>query len=301
MSPRDRRYRFHAYTGHASGPVFTAVAGLFVAFLAGGLFFSGCTRAEGPHDVFDPHPDRRRTADGRWRLHDPERPQPPRSDPVPIEHLERSSQPPPGARVLFDGTSLAAWKPGKWKLEGGWVEIAPGSGSLETKQGFGSCRLHLEWWTPPSSERRGQNRGNSGVFLMGRYEIQILDTYEPATYADGMAGALYGVRPPRSNALRPAGQWQTYDIEFRRPVFAEDGTLLEPARVTLDVNGVRVHEDAAFDGVTSHRRRAGYKPHSASEPLVLQDHDEVVRFRNIWLLPLEDASSAQAYSPARQP
>ena len=286
------RYQLNRYSG-ARGVQLMAVLCLL-------LHVAACSTPEGPYDAHNPHPDRRRTADGSWHLHDRTRPHPPRAEPNSQQDLAIRGRPPPEAVVLFDGRSLDRWKSSKWKVAEGFLEIVPGTGDLETRETFGSCHLHLEWWTPPEANQDGQNRGNSGVFLMSRYEIQILDTFDAGTYADGVAGALYGVRPPDFNALRPAGEWQSYDIEFRRPVFTPEGRLIEPARVTVRVNGVLVHENAAFDGSTSHSRRAGYRAHPDRLPLVLQDHNEVVRFRNIWLLPLPDATPAKSTSPAQQ-
>jgi hypothetical protein len=162
-----------------------------------------------------------------------------------------------------------------------------GTGSLRTARSFGDIQLHIEWRaaTPPTAS--GQNRSNSGVFLMGRYEVQVLDSYQNETYADGQAAALYGQRPPLVNASRPPGEWQTYDIVFRRPRFAADGRVLEPARITLLHNGVLVHDAVAFTGATAHMRAASYEAHEDRLPISLQDHGDPVRFRNIWVRELE--------------
>ncbi len=220
-----------------------------------------------------------------WPIHAPDRPLPPVVAPAPFQ----PAPPPPGAIILFDGHDLSAWRPTRWTLRDGTLEVTPKAGNLVSRAAFGSCRLHVEWWTPPGPGLKdGQNRGNSGIFLMGLYEVQVLDTHENRTYADGMAGAIYGQHPPTANPIRPPGQWQSYDLEFRRPKFRADGTLLRPATVTLDFNGVRVQDRAILTGPTAHRKNPPYAPHPDALPLVLQDHRETVRFRNLWLVPLED-------------
>ena len=159
-----------------------------------------------------------------------------------------------------------------------------GSGSMQTKQEFGDCQLHLEWASPGKAESNSQGRGNSGVFLMGRYEVQILDSFENESYADGQAAALYGQFPPLVNASRGPGEWQSYDIVFEAPRF--DGEeLASPARVTVFHNGIVVHHGQAMIGATTHRAVAQYSPHGPG-PIQLQDHGNPVRFRNVWVRPL---------------
>jgi hypothetical protein len=227
-----------------------------------------------------------------WPVHSMDRPRPPVVDPG----AEGPPVPPPSdATVLFDGTSLSAWRlqdgtPAKWTIRDGYTEVAPGTGSIVTKQTFGDVQLHIEWATPVPARGEGQERGNSGVFLMGLYEIQVLDSYRNDTYADGQAAALYGQTPPLVNASRPPGQWQTYEIVFRRPRFAADGSVREPARATVFHNGVLVHENAVIMGRTAHARPARYEPHADRLPLMLQDHGDPVRFRNIWVRELRDAT-----------
>jgi len=224
-----------------------------------------------------------------WKFNDPERPAPPLAEPKPDAELAAAARPPAGATVLFDGRDLSRWKPSQWKVENGILEIAPKSGWLISKEPFGSCRLHLEWQTPAVPPLKdGQNRGNSGIFLMGEYEVQVLDTHQNKTYADGMAGAVYGQYPPKVNPIRPPGQWQYYDIEFHRPVFDGNGALVRPARVTVDFNGVRVQDNVELLGPTNPPGRRPYKAHPDKLPLKIQDHKEVVRFRNIWIQPIED-------------
>ncbi len=201
--------------------------------------------------------------------------------------------PPSDAVVLFDGKSAAAWQtdsgaPVKWTLRGGYLEVAPGAGTIRTRRSFGSVQLHVEWASPVPAEGESQERGNSGVFLMGRYEIQVLDTYHNLTYADGMAGAVYGQTPPLVNASRAPGQWQTYDMVFHRPRFDARGNVTRPARVTVLHNGVLVQDNTAITGWTVHGEIAKYQPHADRLPLALQDHGRKVRYRNIWLRELAD-------------
>jgi hypothetical protein len=186
--------------------------------------------------------------------------------------------------VLFDGTDLTRWTAAKrpWNVVGGYLEVTPDAGDLRTIDSFGDVQLHIEWAAPQESRGSGQNRGNSGVFLQGRYEVQVLDSYENLTYADGQAGAIYGQFPPLVNPARAAGQWQTYDIAFEGPRFEGD-RLVKPAYLTVFFNGVLVHAHRALLGPTVHRALPRYVPQPAEGPLVLQDHGERVRYRNIWI------------------
>lgn len=223
-----------------------------------------------------------------WPQHSMERPKPP-VQVAPAQQLPVA--PPPGALVLFDGRDLGWWQkadgsPAGWRLVDGAMEVVAGAGGIRTRVGFGDLRLHVEWASPVPPVGEGQDRGNSGVFLMETYEVQVLDSYRSDTYADGQAGAIYGQFPPRVNVSRPPGEWQSYDIEFRRPRFDSTGVLLSPARMTVRHNGVLVHDDVALLGPTSHRVRAPYARHSDELPISLQDHDHKVRFRNIWVQPL---------------
>lgn len=240
--------------------------------------------------VFNQHPDVTRIADGTWQVHDMSRPWPPSATPKPWAELEQGTKPPSGARILFDGSTLDAWDvPQPWVIQQSVLQVRPVNTSLSSKDSFGSCHLHLEWRTPPESTKKsGQDRGNSGVFLMSTYEIQVLVTYENKTYPDGMAAALYGVKPPDFNALRPTGEWQCYDIWFKRPVFDDSGKMTSPACVTVMVNGVIVQKNVPFDGPSSHKKRRPYQKHADARPLMLQNHNEVVEFRNIWIQPLPD-------------
>lgn len=225
-----------------------------------------------------------------WPIHSTQRPQPPVVRPGGMSSIF----PPSDAIVLFDGRSLAAWrsegdttKPAGWTVRQGYMEVAPGTGGIQTRRGFGDVQLHLEFATPETVRGSGQDRANSGVFLMGRYEVQILDSYGNVTYPDGQAAALYGQRPPTVNASRPPGAWQTYDIIFHRPRFDRGGRVTESARVTVIHNGVLVQDDVELSGPTAHQARPPYEAHPARLPIGLQDHGAPIRFRNIWVRDLE--------------
>ncbi len=227
-----------------------------------------------------------------YRVHDCDRPSPRVVTPGTESTPTQPGQPPSDATVLFGGTDLSEWtdangNPAGWKVESGFMEVVPGSGSIRTRKEFGDCQLHVEWASPAEVENESQGRGNSGVFLMGRYEIQVLDSYNNPTYADGSAGAIYGQFPPLVNASRPPGEWQTYDIIWLAPRF-EGNSLIRPAYVTVLHNGVLVHHCKQLLGPTSHRTTPCYTPHPHEGPLVLQDHGNKVRFRNIWYRDLND-------------
>jgi hypothetical protein len=194
---------------------------------------------------------------------------------------------------LFDGSNLDEWKstgggPAKWKVADGYLETKPGTGPIETKRKFGDIQLHVEWAAPDPPAGVGQDRGNSGVFLMGQFEIQVLDSYRADTYADGQAGAIYGQYPPLFNASRPPGEWQTYDIAFRRPRFDPAGTLREPARITVIHNGILVQNNEEPIGPTSWLKALPYTDQGDRGPIALQDHDHPVRYRSIWLRELPE-------------
>lgn len=237
----------------------------------------------------DPQPgyrDTPRLPDG-WRVHDADRPRPMVVDPGPA----RDPVPPPAdAIVLFDGRDLAAWRgrdgEARWEIVGGAMRVN-GTGDIETIAEFGDCQVHVEWMAPVPPRGDSQGRGNSGIFLCGRYEVQILDSFANPTYADGQAGALYGQQPPLVNACRPPGEWQTYDILFVAPRFDASGALLSPARITVLHNGIVVQLDEPLLGQTAHRAVARYEPHPPTGPIRLQDHGDPVRFRNIWVRPLQ--------------
>lgn len=226
----------------------------------------------------------------RWKAHDMSRPKPTVVTPLP--QIQQSS-PPQNAVVLFDGNDLSQWTSGdgrdaKWKVQDGYMEVVSGAGTIRTKARFGDVLVHIEWRTPSPATGKGQGRANSGVFLMGLYEVQVLDSYQADTYADGQAGSIYGQYPPRVNASRAPGEWQSFDISFRRPRFGEDGKLQEPARMSVVHNGVLIQNNEELLGPTSWLKYLPYKAHADALPIELQDHGAPVRFRNIWALPLPE-------------
>jgi len=230
-----------------------------------------------------------------WPQHDLARPMAPVIDPGTASTPEQPGRPPSDAVVLFDGKDLSKWVSEKtggaaaWKVANGYMEVVKGTGGIKTAQGFGDCQLHVEWMSPDPPVGESQDRGNSGVFLLGIYEVQVLDSYQSKTYADGQAGSLYGQYPPLVNALRKPGEWQVYDIVFEGPRFDPEGKLLKPARATVFMNGVLVQNAQELLGPTTNKMRAPYKAHAEKLPIGLQDHSHPVRFRNIWVreLPAE--------------
>lgn len=197
--------------------------------------------------------------------------------------------PPSDAIVLFDGTNLDAWKGGdKWKIADGIATIS--GGGIETKQKFGDMQLHIEWASPelstykdPKKLPSGQGRGNSGVYIMGKYEVQILDSYENKTYFDGQAASVYKQHPPLVNVSRKPGEWQSYDIIFKAPKFGDDGKVTKPATITVLHNGVLVQDHFELEGGTSYIEAPKYTKHADKLPISLQNHGNPVRFRNIWV------------------
>ncbi len=227
--------------------------------------------------------------DPNWTDHDRNRPLPPVVSPATASTQEQPGKPPADATVLFDGKDLSQWvgmdgSPTKWITRDGYMECVKGSGYIRTLQNFGDCQLHVEWAAPVPAEGQGQGRGNSGVFLgLNRYEIQVLDSYQNATYADGSAGSIYGQYPPLANVCRPPGQWQTYDIIYTAPRFDAAGKLLSPVRLTVFHNGVLIQNNVELTGPTDWIDRPPYQPHPQKQPIALQDHGNPVRFRNIWV------------------
>jgi Domain of Unknown Function (DUF1080) len=223
----------------------------------------------------------------QWKRNDRNRPMPTVIDPGTPSTEAAAGKPPSDAVVLFDGKDLAKWSqedgsPAKWKVEDGYFEVVPKTGYIYTRQAFGDCQLHVEFREPSPPRGQDQDRGNSGVFLMGLYEIQVLDSYQNKTYADGIAGAVYGQYPPLVNDARPPGQWQTYDIVFHGPRFDADGKLTRKARVTVLQNGVLVQDNVEILGTTS-TEKPEYEKQPDKLPLALQDHNHPVRYRNIWV------------------
>lgn len=238
-----------------------------------------------------------------WRQHSVQRPKP-----KVVEPGESSVGvvAPKDAVVLFDGGNLDAWtsrdgKPAPWNLVDGAIEAAPGKGAIRTKQSFGDIQLHIEWASPNPPKGKGQGRGNSGIFLMGGFEVQVLDSFESETYADGMAGALYGQYPPLYNASKPPGEWQSYDIAFRTPRFDDQGELLEPARVTVFHNGALIQNNEVLVGRTSWIEAMPFEKGVERGPIELQDHRHPTRYRNIWLreLPERPAPTEEQKGPGK--
>lgn len=228
-----------------------------------------------------------------WAIHDMNRPQPPRVEPGTFSTQEKPGTPPSDAVVLFDGTdaAIANWisdkngEPTKWVVKDATLQCVPGSGYVRSKDEFGDCQLHIEWSAPSEVHGDSQGRGNSGVFLMGQVEVQVLDNYNNPTYADGFAGSVYGVNPPMANALRKPGEWQVYDIIFRRPIY-KDGKLLDAGYLTVYCNGVLLQDHTPLQGGGGHKARTKDRPFPEKGPLKLQDHGNPVRYRNVWYRPL---------------
>ena len=236
------------------------------------------------------------TSSGRWMVHDEDRPAPPLLTPGVCGAPEPQAKPPSDAIVLFDGKDLANWAddkgaPSKWVIRDGYMESVKGAGYARTKQQFGSCQVHVEFATPSVVSGTGQGRGNSGVFLQGMYEVQVLDSYENKTYPDGQCGALYGRAVPLVNACCKPGQWQTYDIIYHRPLFDQAGKVTKKAVFTVLQNGVLIQDGVELQGGTGWNGPhavTDYVPHGDKGPLMLQDHNNPVRYRNIWIRELKD-------------
>lgn len=216
-------------------------------------------------------------------------------EPAVVTPGEKPGDPPSDATILFDGTDLSAWEGAeRWKIEDGAAIV--GGGPIKTKQSFGDCQLHIEWASPTPARGRGQGRGNSGVFLMDTYELQVLDSYENETYFDGQAGAIYKQSPPMVNAMRPPGEWNVYDVLWTAPRF-KDGKLESPAYITAFHNGVVIHNHFELKGGTYWYEPASYQPHEAKRPISLQDHGNPVRFRNIWVREFAQLHGEQSEEP----
>jgi hypothetical protein len=226
----------------------------------------------------------------KWRVHDIDRVHPKQVAPGTESSQAQAGKAPSDAIVLFDGHDLSKWdavKNGKiaapgWKVENGYMEVVAGAGMLLSKEKFGTAQYHVEWTSPTEIKGNSQGRGNSGFFLMDKYEIQVLDSWNNLTYADGQASAIYGQWPPLVNAARKPGEWQTYDIVFEAPQFSGD-KVVRPAYVTVLHNGVLTHNHQELIGRTIHRAVGKYEAHQPEEPVSLQDHGDKVRYRNIWV------------------
>ena len=228
-----------------------------------------------------------------WAVHDYNRPQPPRVEPG----INKDGVP-SDAIVLFSGADLKEnWLatkdpkgPARWDVvDGNILQCKPGTGDIITKEQFGDCQLHIEWAAPKEVKGNSQGRGNSGVFFMGRTEVQVLDNFNNPTYADGFAGSVYGVNPPMANALRAPGQFNVYDIVFRRPIF-KDGKEIDPGRLTVFCNGVLLQDATPLEGGGGHKGRSKPRAFPEKGPLKLQDHGNTTQFRNIWIRPLPPRS-----------
>ncbi len=235
-----------------------------------------------------------------WRIHSWERPRPPVVESATASTQEEPGRPPSDAIVLFDGGNLSKWvsqdgSEPKWNLEKNYVETVQGAGYIRTIQGFGDCQLHLEFMTPSPPQGQSQGRGNSGVFLMGIYEVQVLDSYKNKTYADGQCSSIYGQYPPQVNSSRPPGEWQTYDIIFKAPQFNDEKELVKPAYITVFQNGVLTQNHVKILGPTSWCSRTPYNWSPEKLPLALQDHGNPVRFRNIWVRELPATGEPDGY------
>jgi len=224
----------------------------------------------------------------KWRVHDKARPEPDVVVSGTASTQRKAGTAPSDAVVLFDGKDLSKWTgrggQAKWKVENGYMEVN-GTGTISTRDSFGSCQLHVEFSTPEKPSAKSQGRGNSGIMIMGAYEIQVLDSFRNRTYSDGQAGAIYGQYPPLVNASRGPGQWQTFDIIFEAPAWDGD-RLVRPAFVTVIHNGVLVHHRTQILGHVAHKDPPVYRKHAPEQPLQLQDHGNPIRFRNVWIRPL---------------
>lgn len=235
------------------------------------------------------------TETGRWLVHDMNRPAPPIITPGTESTQDKPGKAPSDAIVLFDGKDLSNWVPERgnqmrWIVQDGHMQPTTNAGGIKTKQAFGSCQLHVEFATPTPARGTSQERGNSGVFLMDTYEVQVLDSYDNKTYPDGQCAALYGRNVPLVNACREPGKWQTYDIIFHRPVF-DGNEVVRKATFTVIHNGVLVQDHVELSGGTGwidEHTISNYEPHADKLPISLQDHDNPVMYRNIWIRELKD-------------
>lgn len=268
---------------------------MLIRFLMTGLLVLSAASAQTPpaKDHTLGYDDTPMIPGSKWRVHDVSRPRPRIVTPGTESSQAQPGKPPSDAIVLFNGTDLSHWvtmvkgqpTAPKWKVQDGYTEIVDRTGSIETKEKFGDMQLHVEWASPAVITGKSQDRGNSGILLMGRYEVQVLDCSDNPTYADGQAAAIYGQNPPLVNACRKPGEWQTYDIAFEAPRF-EAGKLVKPAFVTVFHNGVLVQNHEQILGTTPHAQNGTYTEHPAELPLQLQNHHESVRYRDIWARPI---------------
>jgi hypothetical protein len=265
------------------------VCGCLVSVVAGVALWAQPPKKEPPVQWVD-------TPTGRWMVHDEARPAPPVVVPRVCGAQETPARPPVDAVVLFDGKDLSTWtdmkgEPSKWVVRDGYMESVKGAGYVRTRPEFGSVQLHVEFATPSVVSGVGQGRGNSGVFIHGKYEVQVLDSYENPTYPDGQCGALYGRAVPLVSASCKPAQWQTYDIVYHRPVFDQSGKVTRKAVFTVIHNGILIQDHVVLDGGTDWvgpHTVTEYSPHADKGPLMFQDHSNPVRFRNVWVRELKD-------------
>jgi hypothetical protein len=229
---------------------------------------------------------------GKWHVHDAKRPQPVRVTPGTCSTQARAGLPPSDAEVLFDGKDLSKWRnakdgPAAWNVRDGYMEVAPKTGDIYTREAYGDIQLHVEWRTPAPLKPGNVWQGNSGVFLFGVFELQVFESSRNLIYADGEAGAMYGQFPPLVNPVRGPGEWQVYDIIFN-PAHFKDGKLETPAYITAFLNGVVIQNHTALYGETGHRIFPHYTDRGTRGPVRLQDHGDLVRYRNIWVRNLKE-------------
>ena len=264
---------------------------LIVAYIISGIFLLGPAQSA-QHDSGMGYEDTPMLPGGKWHVHDAKRPQPAKVTAGTCSTQERAGLPPSDAEVLFDGKDLSKWKnakggPANWTVRDGYLEVAPNTGDIYTREEFGDIQLHVEWRTPAPLKPGNVWQGNSGVFLFGVYELQVFESSRNLIYADGQAGAIYGQYPPLVNPSRDPGEWQVYDIIFN-PARFKDGKLETPAYITAFQNGVVIQNHTAIMGETGHRIFPRYTDRGPQGPIRLQDHGDLVRYRNIWVRPLKD-------------
>ena len=274
------------------GPTHARLLSL-VLLLLGNAFSAAAQNAAPSPTLIEGHKETPLLPGTPWHVHDPDRPQPAVVTPGTFPTAEAPGRAPSDAVVLFDGHDLAAWSdddghPPAWKLVDG--AVTPSGGAIHTLQDFGDVQVHVEFAEPDPAHGHGQERGNSGVFLQGLYEVQVLDSYDNPTYPDGLASAIYGQNPPQVNAARPPGEWQAYDIVFTVARFHPDGSLKTPAYLTVFDNGVLVQNHVALLGPTVNGALAKYEYTPPIGPLSLQDHGNAVRYRDVWVRPLKSSN-----------
>ena len=273
-------------------PVLTATLAIILASVISGLSWAADAQTDPPKIGYKDTP---MLPGGKWHVHDCDRPQAKEIIPGTPSMQEAPGQPPSDTIILFDGTDFSKWRtaqnePPAWKIENGCAVVPPhgmkAGGDIYTKKEFGDCQIHVEWVTPDPPQGDIMNRGNSGVYLLGLYEVQIFESYHAGIYADGQAAAIYGQYPPLVNACRKPGKWQIYDIVFTAPRF-KDGQLETPAYATVFHNGVCVQNHVAIMGTSGHRILPKYVPQLSKGPLMLQAHGNPVKFRNVWIRELK--------------